>query len=145
MNLLDQAVETIESWETDRAKDRTRSVRLFKQTVKHMDRAIAIWEEFLKKAPENGDRFTLVLWMGGKPAKSLQALYLKNKEAALALTELTGVRFKDSLSLSEELDIVQPYDQLKSGETGADRAETAIRVMTERKQRIEAAIANLDA
>ncbi len=145
MSLLDQAVETIESWEGKRAKDRARSVRLFKQTVKNMDRAIAVWQEFLKKAPESGDRYTAVLWMGAKPAKSLQALYLKNKETAIALTELTGVRFKDSLSLAEDLDIVQPYEQLKPGEKGNDRAKEAVRVLTERKQKIEAAISSLEA
>lgn len=143
MSLLDQAVETIEGWDANRSKDRTRSVRLFKQIVKRMDRAIAIWEKFLDKAPESGDRFTTVMWMGARPAKSLQALYLENKATAIALTELTGVRFKDSLSLAEDLDIVQPYEQLKPNETGSDRAEAAIRVLTERKQKIEAVIATL--
>ncbi|HSS63493.1 MAG TPA: hypothetical protein VLS27_03605 [Gammaproteobacteria bacterium] len=143
MTLLDQAVETIGSWEANRTKDRARSVRLFKRVVRHMDGAIAIWEEFLQKAPERGDRFTAVLWMGPRPAKSLQALYLKNKATAVELTDLTGVRFKDSLSLAEDLDIVQPYDQLKPGETGVDRAEAAIRIMTDRKQKIEAAISSL--
>ena len=108
-----------------------------------MDRGIAVWEQFLKKAPESDDRFTTVLWMGPTPAKKLHALYLQNKATAIALTELTGVRFKDSLSLSEGLDIVQPYDQLGPNETGRDRAKSAIRVMTDRKERIEAAIASL--
>lgn len=143
MDLLDQAVETIQGWDAKRTRQRARSVRLFKQTAKNMDRAISIWEAFLKKAPESGDRFTAVLWMGGRPAKSLQSLYLKNKAAAIELTELTGVRFKDSLSLAEDLDIVQPYDQLKPGETGSDRAKSAIRVMTDRKRRIEEVLESL--
>lgn len=50
---------------------------------------------------------------------------------------------KDSLSLSEDLDIVQPYDQLGPDETGVNRARTAVRVMTGRKERIEAAITSL--
>lgn len=143
MNLVDQAVEIVEAWDANRKKDRAQCVRLFGQTVKHMDRGIAIWKEFRKKAPESGNHFTAVLWMGSGPAKKLQALYLKNKAAAIALTELTGVRFKDSLSLGEDLDIVQPYDQLGPGETGIDRAKAAIRVMTGRKENIEAAIVSL--
>lgn len=143
MNLVDQAVEAVEAWDANRKKDRAQCVRLFRQTVKHMDRGIAIWKEFLKKAPKSGNRFTAVLWMGSGPAKKLQALYLKNKAAAIALTELTGVRFKDSLSLGEDLDIVQPYDQLGPDETGIDRAQAAIRVMTDRKEKIEAAIVSL--
>lgn len=143
MNLLDQAVETVNGWSAEKNKDRAQCVRLFKQTVKHMDGGIAVWEEFLKKAPESGDPFTAVLWMGSTPAKKLQALYLENKATAIALTKLTGVRFKDSLSLSEDLDIVQAYDQLGADETGIERAKTAIRLMTGRKERIEAAIASL--
>lgn len=143
MSLLDKAVETIEGWDANRSKDRTRSVRLFKQIIKRMDRAITIWKKFLDKAPESDDRFTMIMWMGARPAKSLQALYLENKASAIELTELTGVRFKDSLSLAEDLDIVQPYEQLKPDETGSDRAKAAIRVLTERKQKIEAAIAIL--
>lgn len=94
MNLLDQAVETVQTWGANRKKDRTQCVRLFRQSAKHMDRGIAIGEEFLKKAPESGDCFTTVLWMGPTPAKKLQAIYLESKATAIALTELTGVRFK---------------------------------------------------
>ena len=143
MSLLDQAVETIESWGADRKKHRAQCTKLFKQVVRHMDRGIAIWQAFLDKAPESGDRFTTVMWMGPKPARKLQALYLENKATAIALTELTGVRFKDSLSLAEDLDIVQPYDELGPDETGSDRAKAAIRVMADRKERIEAAITSL--
>ena len=143
MSLLDQAVDTIESWDAERTEDRAQAVLLFKRIVEQMDRAIAIWEQVLKKAPESGDCRTIVMWMGAIPAKSLQALYLENKASAIALTELTGVRFKDSLSLAEDLDIVQPYDQLKPDETGSDRAKAAIRTMAERKTSIEAVIASL--
>jgi hypothetical protein len=141
--MLDRAVETIQSWGADRKKDRAQCTKRFEQIAKRLDRAIAIWEEFLDKAPESGDRFTAVMWVGAGRAKKLQALYLENKAAAVELTELTGVRFKDSLSLNEELDIVQPYDQLGPDETGSDRAQAAIRAMTERKEKIQAAIASL--
>jgi hypothetical protein len=143
MSLLDQAVETVESWDENRIQDRARTVLLFKQVVEQLDRAIAIWDEFLKQAPESGDRYTAVLWMGSNVARSLQAICLENKASAIALTELSGVRFKDSLSLAEDLDVVQPYDQLKPDETGSDRAKAAIRTMTERKKNIEAVIASL--
>lgn len=141
--MLDRAVETIQSWGADRKKDRAQCTKRFEQIAKRLDRAIAIWAEFLDKAPESGDRFTAVMWVGAGRAKKLQALYLENKAAAVELTELTGVRFKDSLSLNEELDIVQPYDQLGPDETGSDRAQAAIRAMTERKEKIQAAIASL--
>lgn len=143
MSLLDQAAETIDNWSADRAGDRARCVELFKQIAGRMDRGIAIWQESLDKAPQSGDGFTPVLWIGAESARNLQALYLENKASAVALTKLTGVRLKDSLSLAEDLDVVQPYDQLKPGETGADRAQAAIRAMTDRKQRIDAVIARL--
>ncbi|NIM73387.1 MAG: hypothetical protein GTO67_13785 [Gammaproteobacteria bacterium] len=143
MSLLERAVETIESWGPERKKDRAQCTKLFAQISKRLDRAITIWNDFLDKAPESGDRFTTVLWIGAKPAKKLQALYLDNKATAITLTELTGVRFKDSLSLNEELDVVQAYEQLGPEETGSDRARTAIRLMTERKERIDAAVAGL--
>lgn len=143
MSLLDQAVETVQIWGPERKKDRARCLKLFRQTAGRMDRGIAVWEAFLENAPESGDHFTTVLWIGAKPARKLQALYLENKAAAVELTKLTGVRFKDSLSLAEDLDIVQPYDQLKPGESGSDRAKAAIRAMTDRKQNIEAAVASL--
>jgi hypothetical protein len=140
---LDRAVKTIQSWGADRTKDRAQCTKLFEQVAKRMDRAIAIWEAFLDKAPESGDRFTAVMWVGAKRATKLQALYLENKAAAIELSELTGVRLKDSLSLNEELDVVHAYDQLGPDETGSDRAKKAIRLMSERKERIEKAIADL--
>ena len=143
MSSLDQAVRTIEGWGSARSKDRTRCIRLLKQSARHMERAIAVWQKFLDNAPETGDRFTPVLWMGAKPAKKLHALYLENKETLVALSELTGVRLKGSLSLAEDLDVVQPYDQLKPGETGAARAEVAIAEMRDRKKRIESAVETL--
>lgn len=143
MSLLDRAVDTIVSWGAERNEDRAQCATLFEQVVEQMDRGIAIWEEFLKNAPESGDRFTAVLWMGSKPATKLQALYLENRDTAIALTKLTGVRFKDSLSLCEDLDIVQPYEQLDSGESGSDRARSAIRIMNERRERVQAALARL--
>ncbi len=143
MTLLDEAVETVRSWGADRMEDRERCLSLFKQTVERMDQGIAVWERFQKEAPESGDRFTTVLWMGPVLAKELHAHYLANRDTAIALTALTGVRFKDSLSLNEELDILQPYDQLGPNESGRDRAASAIRVMVARKERVEAAIAGL--
>lgn len=143
MSLLDQAVESIQRWGPERKKDRARCLKLFRQTAGRMDRGIAVWEAFLENAPESGDRFTTVLWMGAEPARKLQALYLENRGAAVELTKLTGVRFKDSLSLAEDLDIVQPYDELKPGESGSDRAKAAIRAMIDRKQNIEAAVSRL--
>lgn len=144
MSLLDQAAATIESWDTGRKKDRAKAIKLFKQVLGRLDRGIAVWKKFLENAPETGDRFTTVLWIGSRPAKKLHALYLENKATATALTELTGVRFKDSLSLAEDLDVVQPYEQLKPNESGSDRARAAIDTMVDRRQKIEALVTRLE-
>lgn len=144
MSLLDQAVGAIESWGPNRKKDRARCLKLFKQVVAHMKSAIAVWEKCLKKAPESGDRYTAVMWMGAGPARKLQAIHLENNTTAIELSRLTGVRFKDSLSLADDLDIVQPYDELGPDESGNDRARSAIQTMTTRKERVEAAIAVLE-
>ena len=108
-----------------------------------MQRAIGVWSAFLESAPQSGNRFTLVLWMGAERARELQAIHLESTQVAKALTNLTGVRFKDSVSLAEDLDIVLPYEELRPGETGGDRAKAAIETLSARKQRIEHAIQSL--
>ncbi|MDX1513528.1 MAG: hypothetical protein R3174_07265 [Gammaproteobacteria bacterium] len=144
MSLIRQAVESIGAFGPGRERDRARALDLFHQVLERMERALEIWQAFRDSAPETGDRFTAVLWMGAEPARELHALYLENKTAAGSLTELTGVRFKDSLNLAEDLDIVQPYEQLGPKESGRDRAEKAIRIQTERTEKLKAALAALD-
>lgn len=143
MSLLDRAVDTVERWGGERSDDRDRCVELLEQAAEQLQRAIDVWRAFLDDAPESGDRFTAVLWIGAERAKRLQSIHLENRQTALALTELTGVRFKDSLSLAEDIDVVQPYDQLGPQETGVERAESAIRTMSARKQSIERAVTSL--
>lgn len=143
VSLLDSAVDCVARWGSDRRSDRDRCLELLGETATRMQRAIAVWNAFLECAPESGDRFTAVLWMGADRAKELQSIHLENSETAKALSALTGVRFKDSLSLAEDLDVVLPYEQLGPGETGGDRARAAIGTMTARKERIESAIRSL--
>ncbi|HEY5701360.1 MAG TPA: hypothetical protein VIT83_04665 [Gammaproteobacteria bacterium] len=140
MSLLEQALRSIGNWGPKRQQDRTQVLTLFRRIVEQMEGAIKIWKDFLDHSSEERDSYTMVLRMGPERTRKLHALYLQNKATAIALTDLTGVRFKDSLSLAEELDIVQAYEQMRPNETGAERAEAAIRVMTERKKKVEAVL-----
>ena len=143
MSLLRQAVAVVTQWDATREEDRGRCVSLLESVVHNMNEAVKIWEDFLKDAPDSGDRFTPVLWLGPERSKQLHRLYLKEKEAGRKLTDLTGIPFRDTLGISAEIDIVQAYGQLETDEKGTDRAREAIRIINDRKQRVSDAISSL--
>ena len=143
MNLLDQAVQVIGDWGTDRDADRQRWAALLEGIQNDMEEAIGLWEKALAESPAECDRFMLVVWVGAERAKRLHRLYLRGKETAAELTELTGVSFKDTLGMAKELQIVTAYGELKADESGADRATQAIETLTERNSRVGEALSNL--
>lgn len=143
MSLLDQAAQAAGAWGADRHADRQRCASLLKGIHSDMEEAIDLWKKALVEPPAECSRFTLVVWVGAERAKQLHRLYLRGKETAEELTKLTGIPFKDTLGMAEELQIVTAYGELKTGESGADRANQAIETLTERNSRVGEALSNL--
>lgn len=140
MSLLDEAIAVAGQWGAERASEHARCKLLLEQIIGHMEAASGVWEDFLSVVPSEGDPFTLVLWMGPERARRLHRIYLDDQETVAALTELTGVPFKDTMGIVEEVDIVRAYDELKQGETGEERAKQAIETLSQRKARLRKAI-----
>ncbi len=129
-------MEVIGGWDSDRDGDRQRCAALLEGIQNDMQEAIGLWEKAVTEALAECNRFMLVVWVGAERARQLQRLYLRGKESAEELTKISGVPFKDTLGMTEELQIVTAYGELKAGESGADRAKQAIETLTERKSRV---------
>jgi hypothetical protein len=136
MSLLDQAMEVVGGWDSDRNDERQRCAVLLKGIQADMEEAIGLWEKAVTEAPAECNPFMLVVWVGAERARQLHRLYLRGNESAEELTKLSGVPFKDTLGMAEELQIVTAYGELKAGESGADRAKQAIETLTQRKSRV---------
>lgn len=143
MSLLDQAVEAAKQWGPQRDDDRKQCIALLRQLTDNMGAAIKIWEELRNEAPASRDKFTVLLSIGAERSKALYNIYQDQKDAGGQLSTLTGIPLRDTLGLSDEIDVVQAYGQLKADETIAERAETAIATMKERQEHIEQALARL--
>jgi hypothetical protein len=142
MSLLDQAVQGVGVWGADRDADRQRCAALLQGIHNDMEEALGLWEEALTEPPAECNQFMLVVWVGAERARQLHRLYLRGKETAAELTELTGVPFKDTMGMAEEIQIVTAYGELTAGESGADRAKQAIKTLTERKSRVGEALSS---
>ena len=86
MSLLEQVAgdsATDPSFDHDKCKD------LLQRIDDRLHTAQEVWQAFLDNAPEDGDRFTAVLWLGAERSKRLHALHLEVKAIAGELTSLT--------------------------------------------------------
>jgi len=136
MRLLDQAKELIGGWDSDRNDERQRCAVLLEGIQADMEEAIGLWEKAVTEAPAECNPFMLVVWVGAERARQLHRLSLRGKESAEELTKISGVPFKDTLGIAEELQVVTAYGELKAGESGADRAKQAIETLGQRKSRV---------
>lgn len=143
MTLLEQTADVVKQWGPERADDRKQCLSLLEQAVNHMDAAITEWDNLQQEAPETGNAFTAILSIGTERSKKLFQIHQEQKELGEQLTALTGIAFKDTMGIADEIDIVQAYGQLNKDETVVDRAQTAIETMKKRKQRIAQTIAQL--
>lgn len=143
MSLLEQTVERVKQWGSDRADDRKQCIALLQQIARNMDSAIAVWEALQQEAPETRNAFTAILAIGPERAKKLYQIYQDQKDVSGELTALSGVKFRDTLGIMDEIDTVQAYGQLKPDETVVDRAAAAIATMKNRRQRVKQAIESL--
>ncbi len=143
MSLLEQAVAAVEEWGPQRTDDRKQCIALLQQLTGNLSAAIKIWEELYQEAPVSRNTFTVLLSIGAERSKGLYRIYQDQKDAAGELSALTGIPLRDTLGLSDEVDVVQAYGQLQADQTIAGKAQTAIAVMKERKAHIDKVIASL--
>jgi len=143
MSLLEQAVEVVKQWGPQRDDERKQCLALLQQLSENMGAAIKIWEELQHEAPVSDNKFTVLLSIGAERSKALYRIYQDQKDAGGQLSSLTGISLRDTLDLSDEIDVVQAYGQLKPDETIAQKAQTAIATMKERQHHIDKAIASL--
>jgi hypothetical protein len=87
MSLLDQAMETIGGWDSNRDADRQRCKALLQGIQNDMQEAIGLWETAVTEAPAEFNPFLLVVWVGAERARQLHRLYLRGKESVETLTE----------------------------------------------------------
>lgn len=133
---LEQIAHAAKGWGSAREAERQRCVARLEAIAAAMEEAASVWSEALSAAPEGGDRFTPVLWIGAERARRLHRIHAKARELGGELTAITGVALKDSMGIVEEIDIVDAYRQLQPGESGADRARAALDTLAQRKTRV---------
>ena len=143
MSLLEQTVEVVKQWGPQRGDERKQCLALLQQLTDNMGAAIKIWQELQNEAPVSDNKFTVLLSIGAERSKALYRIYQDQRDAGGQLSSLTGTPLRDTLGLSDEIDVVQAYGQLKADETIADKAQAAIATMKERQKHIDAAIARL--
>jgi hypothetical protein len=143
MSLLEHIVEAVSQWGPQRDDDRKQCIALLQQLTDNIAAAIKIWEELEREAPVSRDKFTALLSIGAERSKTLYRIYQDQKDTGGQLSSLTGIPLRDTLGLSDEIDVVQAYGQLQADETIAEKAQTALATMKERQERIDKAIESL--
>jgi hypothetical protein len=131
MNSLDQAVERVLGWSAARQRDRTAVLELLDALVKDCERAVAVWQDYLRNPGAPGDAFSLVSWMGAARVKNLHEINLDAKGRILRLCELADPRIARFVLLEDDL-IEMAFRHLNPDETGPQAAQTATQRMDER-------------
>jgi hypothetical protein len=144
MNVLVNAVDSIEQWGGDRQEDRKECTLLMEQIAQHMDAAIQVWEGYLEAPTTAEGKLELLYWIGSQRTRNLYELHLKAKQAGLRLAELTGVEELCSpLEMGRDITIEMAYRRLKPYESAIDAAKDAVELMSKRLKRIHEQLARL--
>ena len=133
-------VEASRAWPAER---RTTCIALLEDAARRIEEAISVWEGALADPDESGVPYTAVVHIGAERARDLQRLYFDQKALAAELTGQTGVVWRDALGMDDSIAIVQPYDQFGADESLHERANSAIKTMRARAERLAATIAAL--
>jgi len=102
-----------------------------------MKRAQSVWKDYADNPSESDVGFTAVMRIGNERSRELHRVHLELREIAKRITDVSGIRFRDTIGFSTQIDIVNAYAELGEGETGADRAKAALATMGERIARLE--------
>ena len=125
------------------AADRASCAATLQSMADNMSAAIEVWEDIAANTEFDGNRFTVVIQLGAEKTRRLQQIYFSQRDEAARLSQVSGVAFKDALGVSEEVDIVQPFNQLLEDETIEGRSAEAIARQRGRLEAVRAAAAKL--
>jgi len=88
------------------------------------DQAARIWQGYLDKPGEPGDKYTIVSWVGAERAKQLYELSLQTHELVKDVCAAAGNQAR--FLVLDESPIALAYRGLKEGETGPQAAQVLL-------------------
>jgi hypothetical protein len=124
MQILDLAVEAIRK---QGAKGRVSGAQLaakLEAIAACGDQAARIWQGYLDKPGEPGDKYTIVSWVGAERAKQLYELSLQTHVLVKDVCAAAGNQAR--FLVLDESPIALAYRGLKEGETGPQAAQALL-------------------
>jgi len=124
MQILDLAVEAIRK---QGAKGRVNGALLatkLEAIAASGDQAARIWQGYLDKPGEPGDKYTIVSWVGAERAKQLYELSLQTHVLVKDVCAAAGNQAR--FLVLDESPIALAYRGLKEGETGPQAAQALL-------------------
>ncbi len=124
MQILDLAVEAIRK---QGAKGRVNGAQLaakLEAIAACGDQAARIWQGYLDKPGEPGDKYTIVSWVGAERAKQLYELSLQTHVLVKDVCAVVGDQAR--FLVLDEGPIALAYRGLKEGETGPQAAQALL-------------------
>ena len=137
MEDLYAAIQEIKGWSADRKNDKDAVASILNETAAPLKEAIAIWKDVQGAPAEHVEgEMATVNMVGSDRSRKLHALGLNTIENKRKIFKLVGGKVEYYSGLQDSL-VVEAYHQLKTGETLADRASTAIETMEKRIGELE--------
>lgn len=133
MTELEQLIENVAK-ETD-DKITSQCCHLLRALAANQLAASELWQEALQRSCGEAQRFTFVLWFGAERAKALHRLHLEQRRFARELTEVSGIKFSDTMGIIDAIDVVEAYAQ-PGDETGEQRADAALKTLCDRSRQL---------
>lgn len=140
MTQLEQIVESLSR--TGRDDIRADCIAVLRDLARNIDAAGDLWSEAREQSHGEVQQFTFVLWFGPERAKALHRLHLEQRRLGAALTEVTGIKFSDTMGIVESIDVIEAYAQA-GDESGAERVDSALETLKTRGKRLRDVIAAL--
>lgn len=131
MSSLDEAVELVSRWKTDRQKNRAAVLAQLDELTKECQAATKIWQGYVSAPGAPGDERSIVSWVGPDRAKQLHEVSLRARELVQAICRAAGPKVERFADMDESI-IEMAYRQLKPGESGVDAAKSALSRMQDR-------------
>ncbi len=128
MRSLEEAVVLIEGWGRARSKDRELVLSCLDTLAVTCDEASEVWQRYLENPGAAGNHWTLVSWIGPERAKRLHEINLRAGEQMHQLCTIVGPEVARFCAYEDSM-IEMAYRQLGPGETGPDRARSAVEHM----------------
>ena len=135
MDQLEQIIEAILQRPT-RGDVRDQIIAALDGVATDCETAIRVWLGYLDTPGAPGNTWTILSWIGPARAKQLHEINLSAKVHVGRLAEIAGPALSRFAALGGDV-IEMGYRQLRTGETGADVARSAVAKMQEHIARIQ--------